>query len=165
MTSDDKQQPGSPGPEGTESGQAPSVFAARLQRLRETVHNHRRPGEVWSVADMVAEMTERGHSVSDQTIRNQLNKTNPNPTMRVLEGLADMFDVPADYFSASERGQQLADQVEVAVEWKRLESKHPGATKFLARMTDLSPGSARNALEHVKHLYALEHGEDDDRSG
>lgn len=84
------------------------VFAARLERIMDLTG-------VGTADALVDKLHEHGHRVSRQTVYNLLNREGePNPTQRVLLGLATVFGVPLDYFADTDRGRTLAEQVEDA---------------------------------------------------
>lgn len=95
--------------EEAKAGAGSGVFAARLERIMELTG-------VGNADALVDKLREAGYRVSRQTVYNLLNtEGEPNPTQRILLGLAQVFGVPLDYFSDTDRGSALAQEVEDAV--------------------------------------------------
>lgn len=92
--------------EEAKAGSSSGVFAARLERIMELTG-------VGTADALVDKLREAGYRVSRQTVYNLLKgEGEPNPTQRVLLGLAQVFGVPLDYFSDTDRGRTLAEEVE-----------------------------------------------------
>ena len=84
------------------------VLVHRVNQLFET---HRPAGRgPWSNAEIAARAAMHGYSISAAAIQQIRSGRRPNPTVRLLRGLAAAFDVPVTYFFES-NDVDTSDQV------------------------------------------------------
>lgn len=117
-----------------------SDFSARLNRLIETVHPRwRGPYTDNEIAAAIG--------VSRDYIAQLRKGLRTNPTMRVIQALADFFKVPVTYFFP---GQQ-ADRIDLGLLLLAV-LREAGVRGFAARVDDLSDDSRQVIAEMVEEL-------------
>ena len=88
------------------------ILVHRVNLLFET---HRPAGRgPWSNAEIAARAAVHGYDISAAAIQQIRSGRRPNPTVRLLRGLAAAFDVPVTYFFESDNGDasdQLAQEI------------------------------------------------------
>lgn len=91
---------------------AGDVLVHRVNQLFET---NRPVGRgPWSNADVAARAAAHGYDVSAAAIQQIRSGRRPNPTVRLLRGLAAAFDVPVTYFFESsdvDASDELAQEI------------------------------------------------------
>jgi transcriptional regulator with XRE-family HTH domain len=79
-----------------EASEASATFARRLTHLYRT---SRGPGNAaWTDADISGALAARGHDLSPSYLRMLRRGQRTNPTLQIIEALADFFGVPTGYF-------------------------------------------------------------------
>ena len=80
------------------------------ERLARLFEDSRRPdGQLWTITYLTDELKARGHEVSRQYLGHLLTGERDNPTLSLLEVLADVFKVPVSYFSDDYLGRVTND--------------------------------------------------------
>lgn len=132
-------RPGSPG------------LSAKLGRLTDAYR--RATGQSMSNARIATGLTEQGRPVSASFIGYLRDGKRDNPTMRVLQGLAEFFEVPVAYFFDDEVAAGLDSQLEL------LAALQDSSVRSVAtRMPGLRPETRRWLAAQMPALMALERG-------
>jgi transcriptional regulator with XRE-family HTH domain len=128
------------------------TFAIQLRRLFDSV---KRPdGTKHTPREVAEEITRRGHRVSRSYLY-ALLKGESEPSHTLVQALADYFTVPLDYFSNSERGQELNRQYQLLASL----GEH-NVRQIACRARGLSPEKLRSVLDFID----FEASRDDQRS-
>lgn len=86
------------------------------ERLARLFEDSRRPdGQLWTITYLTDELKARGHEVSRQYLGHLLTGERDNPTLSLLEVLADVFKVPVSYFSDDYLGRVTNDLLPLLV--------------------------------------------------
>ena len=90
--------------------QVPVARVRVSERLARLFEDTRRPdGKRWTINALVDELKARDYEVSRQYLGFLLTGERDNPTLSLLEALADVFKVPVSYFSDDYLGKVTND--------------------------------------------------------
>ncbi len=126
--------------EGGESQQ--ETFAIKLRRLFDSVRSE--SGDTYTPREVAEALTQRGRKISRAYLY-QLLKGESEPGYAVVEGLAEFFGVPLDYFSNTPRGEELNAQYELLA---KLGDSNVRELAFRAK--NLTPEGLRNVLRYME---------------
>jgi transcriptional regulator with XRE-family HTH domain len=109
----------------------PELLAERITRLFDEVRKPMSSGERrrYTLEEVAA-----GTGLSTGFLSQLRNGTRQDTTVRRIQALADFFDVDVEYFFASKRGDQIAEELALIGALRGL-----GATDLLLRMANLPP--------------------------
>lgn len=136
----------------SERGQASSDFADRLNRLVATTRQA--DGSAWTNAAVARAVTELGTPTGPSNISLLRSGQRTNPSAALVGALAEVFDVPTDYFFSR-----------TAEEWERelkavTTLRRAGVRSVAARAAKLSDDSLDKLTELADYLARLENLED-----
>lgn len=123
---------------------SPELLAERIHRLFDEVRKPMSGGERrrYTLEDVAA-----GTGLSTGFLSQLRNGTRQDTTVRRIQALADFFDVDVEYFFASRRGDQIAEELTQIAALREL-----GTTDLLFRMANLSPGQRAAVREVIATL-------------
>lgn len=134
-----------------------STLAEKLNHLFATVHP---PGRGEYTFEEVAEgiAGRQGVNISHTYIWQLRTGRRTNPSMNVLEALADFFGVSPSYFFDDEAAARIDAQLELLAAMR-----NASVRRIAVRAADLSPESLRSLtdlIERWRQLEGLSNGED-----
>src|SRR5947209_5927250 len=130
------------------------TLADKLDRLFTTIHPRGR--SEYSFEEVAEGIRQRGGPSISHTYLWQLRKgQRTNPSINVVEALAEFFGVSPSYFLDDEATARIDAQLDL------LEAMRDADVRRLAlRASDLSPESLRAIIDMVEHVRELEgHGD------
>jgi transcriptional regulator with XRE-family HTH domain len=131
------------------------TFAEKLNRLFATIHPRGR-GE-YTLEEVSNELAQRGVSISHTYIWQLRTGRRTNPSLQVIDALAEFFGVPPSYFFDEAAARRIDAQLEVVA------ALSDTAVRQLAlRAADLSPASLQSLADLVERLRQLEGLQDGD---
>lgn len=133
-----------------DSPAAGTSLAERIDHLFGRIHPRGR-GE-YSLEEVVAGMRQRrGVSITTAYLSQLRKGQRTNPSIQVLEALADFFGVSASYFFDTAAAESIVAQVELYTALRDAEIRD-----LALRASDLSPASIRALAEIIEHWRQLE---------
>ena len=129
------------------ANQPPARALARVdfgQRLTRLVEETRRPdGQRWTLTHVAEECTARGVQTTRQYLAFLMTGQRDEPRLSLVEALADVFGVPAAYFTADYLGRVASDLLPL------LAAMHDPNTRALITRPDLPETAAALADPEV----------------
>ncbi len=126
------------------------TLAEKLNHLFATVHPRGR-GE-YTLEEVAEEITRRqGVSISHTYIWQLRTGRRTNPSMNVLEALADFFGVKPSYFFDDEAAARIDAQLELLTAMR-----DASVRRIAVRAADLSPESLRSLTDLIERWRQLE---------
>lgn len=133
-------------------GQSPAKAFPRVdfgQRLTRLVEETRRPdGQRWTLTYVAEECTARGVQTTRQYLAFLMTGQRDEPRLSLVEALADVFGVPAAYFTADYLGRVASDLLPL------LAAMHDPSTRALITRPDLTETAAALADPAVAAFLA-----------
>ena len=125
------------------------TFADKLNRLFAIIHPRERAE--YSLEEVSRVLTERGVGISHTYIWQLRTGRRTNPSLQVIDALADFFAIPPAYFFDDAAARRIDAQLEVVAALQN------AAVRQLAlRAADLSPASLQSLADLVERLRQLE---------
>jgi len=132
------------------SDKSPPTLAEKLDRLWKTMHERGAPE--WGYPEVSARIEAAGGpTVSGAYLWQLRTGRKTNPSMRVLEALAQVFGVSPAYFFDDEAFKRINEQLELIAKLR-----DSSAMRVATRAADLSPEALRAIAGMVEHARRLE---------